>query len=229
MKKILICIFLLLMINPVIITAAEIDIGKNGTINIYYKYAAKNISNSEIKLYRVCAIDTNGKYTYLDNYSLDDSLDIDTIVEWNDLANKISNYIENNNIEYLKKCITDKNGKCNFSGLETGLYLVTSSEVIEGNHIYRSAPTFIFIPTHNELEDNYIYDLDIILKAEMKTINVDNSFNKGESKIESVVPKTVDNVFIYLMIFGISIIVIISVVLYMKKIKKKEKSDEKNN
>ena len=226
MKKVLIYIFLLLMINPAIITAAEVDIGKNSSISVYYKYDDKNISNSEIKLYKVATIDTSGKYTYLDNYSLEDSLDIDTASRWNDLASKVGNYIENNNIEYLKKCTTDNNGKCNFNDLETGLYLVTSSEVIEDNYIYKSAPTFVSIPTYNELDNNYIYDLDVMLKTEMKAINVDTA---TESKIENVVPKTVDNVFIYSLVFGISIVVIVSVVIYIKKLKKKESNNEKNN
>ena len=227
MKKILKYLFLLLLICPIYTYAEEIDMNKVGKFNMKYFYGTKGITG-EIKIYKVANINADAKYTFTSEYSLEDSLEVDTASKWNELAQKISNYIKENNINELKKCTTQE-GVCQLNDLGVGLYLVTSSEVTEGNYTYNTSPTLISMPNYNELDKVYVYDQDIILKTEAK--NIKNTSNEGNNnnKTTTVVPKTIDNVYEYLIIFIASIVVVILIVFYINKLKKKEKKNEKDN
>lgn len=230
MRKYLKYLFLLLIVLPLNVKAEEIDISKIGSFKFNYFYKEKAL-DGEIKLYKIATIDTNGKYNYTSDYKLEDSLEIDSISQLNNLALKINNYIDDNNIKELDSC-KPQNGQCQISNLNTGLYLVTSSEVTDINYIYKVSPTLIAIPNYNELDKVYIYDEDIILKTEAKAINVDNNTNtasNNNSNSNSKIPKTMDKVYNYLLIFIVSIAIMIVLVFYINNLRKKEKKNEKNN
>lgn len=224
MKRILKYLFLLLLIYPISSYAEEININQKGSFKISYLYNDKTL-DGDIKLYKIANINSNGVFTYLSDYTLEDSLDVDSTSKWNDLANKISKYIDDNNINNLDSC-KPQNGVCEFSNLSTGLYLIISNEVRDSNYIYNSSPTLISLPNYNELDKVYIYDEDILLKTEAKAITIDTK--EETNNTTSVVPKTLDMFYTYLIIFVISIVIIVFVVLYINYLRKKEKN-EKNN
>ena len=231
MKRILKYLFLLLLICPIYTYAEEIDINKVGKFNMKYFYGTKGI-DGEIKIYKVANINKDAKFTFTSEYSLEDSLEVDTASKWNELAQKISNYIKENNINESKKCTTQE-GTCQLSDLGVGLYLVTSSEVTEGNYTYSTSPSLISMPNYNELDKVYVYDQDIILKTEAKNIkntsNEENNNSNNNNNTKNVVPKTIDNIYEYLIIFIVSIVVVVLIILYINKLKKKEKKNEKDN
>ena len=223
MKRIFRYLFLLLLVFPIYCYAEEIDIGRKGNIYIHYKHGDSSISGSDIHLYRVADVNSGGEFTYLSNYTIDDSLKVETSGQWNDLAKKIYDDILKNNIKSFTKCKINDDGMCELLNLDVGLYLVTSSEVTKENYQYFSSPTLIAIPNYNQIENNYIYDIDTFLKVESKALKID----KGESTT-NVVPKTIDTVYTYFIILIISILVVILVCLYIKNMKVKEKKNEKN-
>ena len=225
MKRILKYLFLLLLIYPISIYAEEININKLGSFKISYLYNDKTL-DGDINIYKIANINSNGDFTYLSDYTIEDSLDVDSTSKWNDLANKISKYIKDNNINNLDSCKT-QNGVCEFSNLSTGLYLIIPNEVRDSNYIYNSFPTLISLPNYNELDKVYIYDEDILLKTEAKAITIDTK--EETNNTTNVVPKTLDMFYTYLIIFVISIVIIVFVVLYINHLRKKEKKNEKNN
>lgn len=240
MKKISLFIFLLLLI-PISIKAEEIDINKIGSINIIYKYGTTSITNSDIYIYKVANINTSGKYTYLDSFNLTDDLNNTSASKLNDLAITINNYIKDNNINNTNTCKTNSEGICKIDNLSTGVYLITTEEVTIDNYKYTVSPNLISIPTQNEIDDNYIYDIDAILKTEAKSIKDDTSNTSkndtsttgtsktNASKNNTAVPLTIDNIYIYATIFIVSIIVVVLIVLYINKLRKKNINNEKNN
>lgn len=229
MKRILKNLFLLLIILPIYVNdvkAEEIDINRKGNIIINNIYGNKPITGSDIHIYKVANVNNEDKFTYLSDYTLEDSLEVTSSSDWNDLATKIKNNIDINKINYINECKTNDEGKCSLSNLSVGLYLVTASEVTIGDYQYMSNPTLIAIPNHNEMDNSLMYDLDVFLKVESKTTKIDNIDNK-ETTI-NVVPKTMDKVYTYLIIFIVSVMMIVMVSLYIKNLGKKEKN-EKNN
>ena len=212
MKRILKNLFLLLIILPIYVNdvkAEEIDINRKGNIIINNIYGNKPITGSDIHIYKVANVNNEDKFTYLSDYTLEDSLEVTSSSDWNDLATKIKNNIDINKINYINECKTNDEGKCSLSNLSVGLYLVTASEVTIGDYQYMSNPTLIAIPNHNEMDNSLMYDLDVFLKVESKTTKIDNIDNK-ETTI-NVVPKTMDKVYTYLIIFIVSVMMIVMV------------------
>lgn len=223
MKQIFRYVFLLLLVFPIYCYAEEINIGRKGNIYIHYMHGDNSISNSDIHLYRVADVDSSGEFTYLSDYTIDDSLKVETSSQWNDLAEKIYDDILKNKINSVTNCKTNDNGMCELLNLDVGLYLVTSSEVTKENYQYFSNPTLIAIPNYNEIDYTYVYDIDSFLKVESKALKIDK-----EESITNVVPKTIDTVYTYLIILIISILVVILVSLYIRNSKVKEKKNEKD-
>ena len=222
MKRVFKYLFLLLLIFPFCVKADEIDLNKLGSFNINYLYGDKKLEG-EIKLYKVANVNINREFTFLSDYTLEDSLEPDSASEWNNLALKISNYINSNNIDKLDSCKTN-NGVCKFSNLGVGLYLVTSEEVTSDNYIYKASPSLLSIPNYNEFDKVYIYDEDVTLKTEAKAITIDTSDNNTTGGV----PKTLDMFDTYLIVFVISIVAVVFIVLYINYLRRKEKRNEKD-
>ena len=228
MKKCLSYLILLIAIIPFLVNAEEIDMNKKGSLTLIEKFGDTIIANNKINLYKVATSNATGQFTYLDDYDLEDSLEIASASKWNDLAIKIAKYVKDKKIQSIKECTTDTNGTCKLEDLDVGLYLLTSDNTTIGDYSYATSPSLIAIPNYNQVESNYIYDVNALMKIEAKQVIFHNDKNEENEK-KTTVPKTLDSVNTYVAIFLISIIALGCLVIYIINLKKKEKKNEKNN
>ena len=205
MKKIIYLIFTII-ISFTFVSVDAIDITKKGEITGEYTYGDVIISDTDVYLYKVGDLDTDGNLTYNNEFStFTDNIYGLNASEYKELVNKVNKHIKDNNINYMKKTTTDNHGLFKFDDLIVGLYLVRiDDKVICYKYTYTSSPLLITIPTYDEvrLEDNY--NVLAVLKA-------------SESIKEEETPKTFDPIVNYLILGGISLVIIIGIVVYMVK------------
>ena len=205
MKKIIYLIFTII-ISFTFVSVDAIDITKKGEITGEYTYGDVIISDTDVYLYKVGDLDTDGNLTYNNEFStFTDNIYGLNASEYKELVNKVNKHIKDNNINYMKKTTTDNHGLFKFDDLIVGLYLVRiDDKVISNKYTYTSSPLLITIPTYDEvrLEDNY--NVLAVLKA-------------SESIKEEETPKTFDPIVNYLILGGISRVIIIGIVVYMVK------------
>ncbi len=196
--------------------AEGIEVDKVCSMSGVFNYGDVNISDTKIYLYRIADMSNHAEYTYVDDFS-DYDLDINTLrdTQWKDLANELSNYIDKNNIKYVKEATTDSSGKFTFSNLNVGLYLLKTDSKKINDYEYTSGPVLISLPNYNEIDEVFMYDLNVVMKSEAKSLNV----NKGST---TNVPNTFDPLYLYISLFIVSLIIfIICYILYKKNNKKK--------
>ena len=205
MKKIIYLIFTII-ISFTFISVDAIDITKKGEITGEYTYGDVIISDTDVYLYKVGDLDTDGNLTYNNEFStFTDNIYGLNASEYKELVSKVNKHIKDNNINYMKKTTTDNHGLFKFDDLIVGLYLVRiDDKVISNKYTYTSSPLLITIPTYDEvrLEDNY--NVLAVLKA-------------SESIKEEETPKTFDPIVNYLILGGMSLVIIIGIVVYMVK------------
>ena len=228
MRRYCLVLFILLVMFPISVRALEIDVSKKGNLHLVYQYGDKYISGSVIKIYQVAEVNSGGKYTFLDSYDINDTLVHDSASEWNELAVLIKKYVDDNNINPSVSCTSNDNGVCDFSDVSVGLYLVISEMVEIGNTQYSSSPSLIAVPTLNQVDNKSVYDVSAFLKTEAKSIKVEEV--KEDTKVvNTTVPKTVDTIYMYVLIFVVSVVLLGCVVLYINRLRKKESKNEKND
>lgn len=213
--KILLIIVISFFISVTNCFAQEIDVNKICSITGKYNYSDVSISDTKIYLYRIADISNIAKYTYVSDFS---SFDIDinglANTEWNNYAKELSKYIDNKNIKYIDDVVTDSTGKFTFSNMKTGLYLLKADSKKTKDYEYSSGPVLISLPNYNEIDEVFMYDLSVAMKTEAKSLNV----NPGNT---TNVPNTFDPLYLYILLFGASLIIFIICYICIKKSKKK--------
>lgn len=210
MKKIIYLIFTII-VSFIFIKVDAIDITKKGEITGEYTYGDYIISDTDVYLYKIGDLDTNGNLTYNNEFSsFNDNIYGLNASEYKDLVNKVNKYIKDNNINYIKKTTTDNHGLFKFDDLIVGLYLVKiDDKVVNNKYTYTSSPLLITVPTYDEVRLEENYNVLAVLKA-------------SENIKEEEIPKTFDPIVNYLILGGISLIIIVGIVIYMVKKRSKK-------
>lgn len=207
----------------IFVSAGSIDTSREGSIQISYQYSDFKFANAQTYIYKVADIDTSGHFVYIDPF-LDqtDSLDDLTASQWSDLSKNLVTYVKNQNINPLQQGVTDQDGKYIFNHLSTGLYLVIVDSVYNKDYQYSSLPSLISIPNYNEITNQYMYDINLIMKTEAKYLG--NQVNDDNTTSP---PNTYDAIVFYIGLFIVSLILFLGLVCYVKKVKKEGSKDEK--
>lgn len=195
---------------------AEIEVNRVSSIIGKYNYSDFNITDTNVYLYKIADMNEMAKYTYVSEFN-GFTVDINGLqsFEWNDYTTKVNKYIGDNNINYIANTKTDSNGQFIFKDLKVGLYLIKVDSKKTTDYEYSSGPILVSLPNYNEIQDMYMYDLNVFTKTEAKSLNV----NPGTGEDP---PYTADSIYIYVAIFGIALIVfIVTIILILKKRKKK--------
>lgn len=120
----------------------------------------------KVNLYKVADVDVSGNYTATKDFTgLDVSSvsadDKDTAAsEWADRAKEAQKLLKDS-VKPVDT-VTLTGGIGNKDGLDTGLYLVDTPEVVTTNYTYTFTPYLVSLPTNNYYSngnDNWIYDL----------------------------------------------------------------------
>lgn len=222
MKKIkLLMAFVVAFFFTITNVYAEIEVNRVCSIIGKYNYSDFNITDTNVYLYKIADMNEMAEFTYIDGFT-GFTTDINKLqsFEWNDYTIKINKYITDNNINYITSTKTDNNGQFTFKDLKVGLYLIRVDSKKTKDYEYSSGPLLVSLPNYNEIQDIHMYDLNVFVKTEAKSLNV----NPGGGVNP---PYTADSIYVYVAIFGIALVIfIITIILILKK---KKKSDEVNS
>ena len=211
MKKFNYLLFTVL-ISFMFISVDAIDITKKGEITGEYTYGDKIISDATAYLYKVGDLDTDGNFTYRDEFNtFTDNINNLNASEYKALVDKVNKHITDNNIDYIKTTNTDSHGLFKFDDLIVGVYLVKiDDKIIDEKYTYSSSPLLISVPTYDEVRLEENYNVLAVLKA-------------TESIKEEEIPKTFDSIVNYIIIGVVSFIIVVGIVIYfvVKKENKK--------
>ena len=228
MKKVVSSFFLFLSIlsfGVLNVKADNIDGSRTSSLSVTYQYDTVMLSNVDVSLYYLASVDESGVFQFTDDY-LDVAFDT-TNISSSDLtlqAETIENYISSHQMQASSLLKTNQNGVTNFSNLVPGLYLVTVDSKVVGDYRYDASPTIVSIPI---LEDGtYQYDVQMNIKTEREELEQEITPPGGMDNNNEMVPNTFDNIYLYIVLLVISIIVIIGVIMYISK-RKDEKNEKK--
>ena len=228
MKKVVSSFFLFLSIlsfGVLNVKADNIDVSITSSLSVTYQYDTVMLSNVDVSLYYLASVDESGVFQFTDDY-LDVAFDT-TNISSSDLtlqAETIENYISSHQLQASSLLKTNQNGVTNFSDLVPGLYLVTVDSKVVGDYRYDASPTIVSIPI---LEDGtYQYDVQMNIKTEREELEQEITPPGGMDNNNEKVPNTLDNIYLYIVLLVISIIVIIGVIMYISK-RKDEKNEKK--
>lgn len=123
-------------------------------------------ANIPVNLYKVASVDVSGNYTATGTFAkLDlssvsaDNLDT-AAATWSERAAEAKKLLKDDTEPTTTVTLTQGRGTA--TGLNTGLYLVDTSEVVTTNYTYTFTPYLVSLPTNNYYSngnDNWIYDL----------------------------------------------------------------------
>lgn len=220
-------IFLLILFLS-FLTFLPVNAEELGSIKGTYSYDNNPFTNQNIYLYKIADvkdIESDNKYTYLENYSeFDSNINSLSSSEWQNYANELKNYITTNNITYDAEAITDDYGNYEFNELNNCLYLILVDEIILDSATYTSLPTLISVPSYDATIKKYINNITVKTKIE-KT-----KHEPAPKPIEPApeVPQTSDNIVFYAITFVLAAIILICIGAYIYKSKKELDANVKN-
>lgn len=200
---------------------AEIEVNRVCSIIGKYSYSDFNITDTNVYLYKIADMNEMAEFTYVGDFS-GFTTDVNTLksFQWNDYTAKVNKYITDNNINYIASTKTDGNGQFVFKDLKVGLYLIRVDSMKTKDYEYSSGPLLVSLPNYNEIQDIHMYDLNVFVKTEAKSLNV----NPGGGVNP---PYTADSIYVYIAIFGIALVIfIVTIILILKRKKKNDVSSE---
>lgn len=222
MKKIkLLMAFVVAFFFTITNVYAEIEVNRVSSIIGKYSYSDFNITDTNVYLYKIADMNEMAEFTYVGDFS-GFTTDVNTLksFQWNDYTAKVNKYITDNNINYIASTKTDGNGQFVFKDLKVGLYLIRVDSMKTKDYEYSSGPLLVSLPNYNEIQDIHMYDLNVFVKTEAKSLNV----NPGGGVNP---PYTADSIYVYVAIFGIALVIfIVTIILILKRKKKNDVSSE---
>lgn len=222
MKKIkLLMAFVVAFFFTITNVYAEIEVNRVSSIIGKYSYSDFNITDTNVYLYKIADMNEMAEFTYVGDFS-GFTTDVNTLksFQWNDYTAKVNKYITDNNINYIASTKTDGNGQFVFKDLKVGLYLIRVDSMKTKDYEYSSGPLLVSLPNYNEIQDIHMYDLNVFVKTEAKSLNV----NPGGGVNP---PYTADSIYVYIAIFGIALVIfIVTIILILKRKKKNDVSSE---
>lgn len=222
MKKIkLLMAFVVAFFFTITNVYAEIEVNRVSSIIGKYSYSDFNITDTNVYLYKIADMNEMAEFTYVGDFS-GFTTDVNTLksFQWNDYTAKVNKYITDNNINYIASTKTDNNGQFTFKDLKVGLYLIRVDSMKTKDYEYSSGPLLVSLPNYNEIQDIHMYDLNVFVKTEAKSLNV----NPGGGVNP---PYTADSIYVYVAIFGIALVIfIVTIILILKRKKKNDVSSE---
>ena len=145
------------------------DTGKEAALTVYFGEESNSFSNVEFYLYYVADVSEAGIYTLtgdFQRYSV--SLEDLDSSDWRALAQTLSAYAVRDGLKPIKTRKTGADGQAGFSGLATGLYLVTGDLYKRGGTTYTPEPMLVSLPILTE-KDECLYDVKISCKFDSET------------------------------------------------------------
>lgn len=175
MKKFLLSLLAVFLILPMpVLAAGSIDVDKICHLTLSYQTEEEALSGAKFDIYRVASVDGNGELHTADMFK-DFNVDIrgENDGAWKELASTLEGYVLRDKIETYASGQTDALGMLSFDYLETGLYLVLGQRHTQNGYIYDAEPFMIMLPTIDKEADDWLYDMNVKPKYEVKPVPID--------------------------------------------------------
>lgn len=142
------------------------DLTTHGSISISMHSGSTQVGGGTLTIYRVCeVVENNGDYSFSPVGGFVDSGESFADLNSSDLAKRLANYADYNDIAGEVKEI-DENGNVSFADLELGLYLLVQETAAEGYNI--ATPFLVTVP--RLLDGVYIYDVEASPKVQLTPV-----------------------------------------------------------
>lgn len=147
-------------------------------------------------MYRVAEISPYGIFTLLPQYEESgvavNRLEESDAIDWRTQAQKLTQWVQKNNLSADAQESTNKNGTAVFSQMDTGLYLVIGSNTKVSGTQYHSAPFLVSIPEQTSDGTAWTYEVTANPKSEPSDDhkkddgdnNTDHPSDKPDNKTE---------------------------------------------
>ncbi len=225
-------LFVLLLLFISTKNVEALDINQKASINVVYQYGEEVFANHDVTLYQIADLKEDGTLAYRNEFIDNKDLDNLTASEWSDLAVSLQEEIKEKNIAPLFQLKTNEAGVVNYANLNAGLYLITVENFEQDGYQYKTLPMLISAPNFDEVNQSYVYDMDLRTKTEQKKIEEEikepdnNNDNVPTPDEKEDVPYTFDAIIIYVIIAIISFAIIILLVYFIQKSRKEQKNNE---
>lgn len=131
------------------------------SLKLYYTQGEIGFGDLEVRIYRVAEAFGDGSFELIEPFS-GYPVNIHAITsqaEWKTVASTLSAYIAADQVPPTRMEKTDDGGTVVFTGLETGLYLVSGAVVEHESGTYLFDSFMIYLPTPQE-DGSFLYDVE---------------------------------------------------------------------
>ena len=158
----------MLSVMPVFgITRIETD--RTCSLKIQAVHNQVILSEMPFSIWRVASVSETGEFTLAGKFAAcgEDINGISDASKWKAKAEKLEGWAAQKKVEPEAKKLTDQAGKTEFTGLNSGLYLVGSSQVTIDGKEYKSAAFLIALPNESADQAEWIYAVTAEAKTEV--------------------------------------------------------------
>lgn len=172
MKRIITALLLsmlVLCVLPVLALATPnvFDVNAACTLNLEYMDTRQPLDGVQFLLYRVANVDADMKFSWthpFEGYGLNPDPK-----QTLSLSRTLAAYVSRDGLSPTDITVTDTTGKATFSGLNTGMYLLTGESYTTGGVRYTPVPTLVFFPFTNS-DGTWGYQANIEVKFEQAPV-----------------------------------------------------------
>ena len=154
-----------------------IDLDKVSSIGVYFGENGRGFPGVNFSLYRVADVSESGGYTLAGDFA-DYNVSLEGLDSsgWRALAHTLAAYAARDGLSPLSIARTSTDGHVSFSGLQTGLYLVTGARYTSGGTVYTPEPMLVSLPGNGNPWD---YSVEANCKFESSTDTTGNVTRKA--------------------------------------------------
>ena len=149
------------------------------SITLHYGKGDVTFPDLEINAYRIASVTSYGYFELVAPFS-DYPVNIHNIhsqTEWKTVAQTLSAYITADQILPTTAQKTNENGTVVFSGLQTGMYLITGIRAESDDAVYQFDPCILLLPTPQQ-NGSHLYDVEANPKCSAYTAKTEYSVRK---------------------------------------------------
>ena len=162
-------VLVLIILSVMSVSAQTIAVDLPCDLNLKYKDDnAQPIADLSVSVYRVAALDEDGKIEHLPGFA-----DYESVIDAADrirAAAELENLMIRDGVKPDHSVRTDSSGEIALSGLETGVYLITSETLTQGDTLLSTQPLLLDLPMIDERSGVYAYEVTASPKPSRQTI-----------------------------------------------------------
>ena len=175
MKKTAAFLLVLAMMLSLCVAAAAQSIVPELPCDLHLSYRDDTeavIPDLAVSLYRAAQFDSDGEAELTPEFS-GYGLDVQELSDNPDAALRLAEYVQRDALTPTYTDRTDADGKLDFEGISTGIYLVVSDSISDGRTVLKTQPLLLSLPMIDDRSGVYAYDVTATPKPERTRVERD--------------------------------------------------------